>query len=82
MLHEALTGRADPLHLALMFGISRTTASKYTLIACNLLPDQPADAAGEQHHAPDEPGSATAEQWLTMRTDLGRPAGGSTIGQP
>ena len=28
-LHEALTARADPLHLALVFGLSHTTASKY-----------------------------------------------------
>jgi len=53
VLHEALTARADPLHLALVFGLSHTTASKYTLIACDLLADQPAEAAGQQHHAPD-----------------------------
>jgi hypothetical protein len=41
VLHEALTARADPLHLALVFGISQTTASKYTLIACDLLSGQP-----------------------------------------
>jgi hypothetical protein len=41
VLHEALTARADPLHLTLVFGISQTTASKYTLIACDLLADQP-----------------------------------------
>jgi len=52
-LHEALTARADPLHLALVFGLSHTTASKYTLIACDLLADQPAEAAGKQHYAPD-----------------------------
>ena len=55
ILHEALTARADPLHLALIFGLSHTTASRYTLIACDLLPDQPAKAAGEQHHALSEP---------------------------
>ena len=35
VLHEALTARADPLHLhlALVFGLSHTTASRYTLIA-------------------------------------------------
>lgn len=43
VLHEALTARADPLHLALVFGLSHTTASKYTLIACDLLADQPAE---------------------------------------
>jgi integrase len=47
VLHEALTARADPLHLALVFGISQTTASKYTLIACDLAADQP-------HHDPGE----------------------------
>jgi hypothetical protein len=47
VLREALTARADPLHLALVFGLSRTTASKYTLIACDLLADQPAEA-GDQ----------------------------------
>jgi hypothetical protein len=29
--------KAGPLHLALVFGLSRTTAGKYTLIACDLL---------------------------------------------
>ena len=53
VLHEALTARADPLHLALVFGLSHTTASRYTLIACDLLAGQPAEAAGEQHRAPD-----------------------------
>jgi hypothetical protein len=53
VLHEALTARADPLHPALVFGLSHTTASRYTLIACDLLADQPAEVAGEQHHAPD-----------------------------
>jgi integrase len=47
VLHEALTARADPLHLALVFGLSHTTAGRYTLIACDLLADQPAEAAGE-----------------------------------
>ena len=46
VLHEALTARADPLHLALVFGLSHATASKYTLMACDLLADQPAEAAG------------------------------------
>ena len=41
ILHEALTGRPDPLHLSLMFGISQSTASKYALIACNLLAEPP-----------------------------------------
>ena len=47
VLHEALTARADPLHLALVFGLSHTTASKYTLIACDLLADQPSAPDGE-----------------------------------
>ena len=45
VLHEALTARADPLHLALVFGLSHTTASRYTLIACDLLADQPGQDA-------------------------------------
>jgi hypothetical protein len=53
--HEALTARADPLHLALVFGLSHTTASRYTLIACDLLADQPAEAAGKQHCASTNP---------------------------
>jgi hypothetical protein len=57
VLHEALTARADPLHLALVFGLSHTTASKYTLIACDLLAGQPGEAAGEQYHVPGEPGA-------------------------
>ncbi len=39
VLHEALTSRADPLHLALVFNLSHTTASRCTLIACDLLAD-------------------------------------------
>jgi len=52
-LHEALTAPADPLHLALIFGLSHTTASKYTLIASDLLTDQPAE---EQDRVLGEPG--------------------------
>lgn len=48
VLHEALTARADPLHLALVFGLSNTTAGKYTLIACDLLADQPGHDADTQ----------------------------------
>jgi hypothetical protein len=45
VLHEALTARADPLHLALVFGFSHTTASRHTLMTCDLLADhQPAGA--------------------------------------
>ena len=43
VLHEALAARADPLHLALVFGLSHTTASKYALIACDLLGGQSAE---------------------------------------
>jgi hypothetical protein len=39
VLHEALTARADPLHLALVFGISQTAASQYALIAHSILTD-------------------------------------------
>ena len=51
VLHEALTARADPLHLALVFGLSHTTASKYTLIACDLLAGQATDADEKQRDA-------------------------------
>jgi hypothetical protein len=37
ILHEALTGRPDPLHLTLMFGISERPASQYTRIARDIL---------------------------------------------
>lgn len=40
VLHEALTVGADPLHLALVFNLSHTTASCYAAIAQNLLDDQ------------------------------------------
>ena len=52
VLHEALTARADPLHRALMFGLSHTTARKDVLIACGLLDGQPAEGAEATHHAP------------------------------
>jgi hypothetical protein len=55
VLREALTARADPLHLALVFGLAHTTVGKYTLIACALLAEQSAEAAGEQHYAPANP---------------------------
>jgi hypothetical protein len=51
VLHEALTARADPLYLALVFGLSHTTASKYALIACDLLAGQATDADQEQRDA-------------------------------
>jgi hypothetical protein len=56
VLHEALTARPDPLHLALVSGLSRTTASTYTIIACDLLDRQPAEGAEAQHYAPGAPG--------------------------
>jgi integrase len=37
ILHEALTTGADPLHLALVFNLSDTTASRYAAIAEHLL---------------------------------------------
>jgi hypothetical protein len=40
VLHEALTVGADPLHLALVFNLSHTAASRYATIAQNLLDDQ------------------------------------------
>ncbi|WP_327248912.1 hypothetical protein [Streptomyces sp. NBC_01320] len=40
VLHEALTVGSDPLHLALVFNLSHTTASRYATIAQNLLDDQ------------------------------------------
>ncbi len=46
VLHEALTARADPLHLALVFGISPTAASQYSLIARSILQDHPDDHGG------------------------------------
>jgi hypothetical protein len=39
ILHEALTVGPDPLHLALVFNLSHTTASRYTAIAQHLLDD-------------------------------------------
>ncbi|MEW2258163.1 hypothetical protein [Streptomyces sp. NPDC047869] len=40
VLHEALTAGADPLHLALVFNLSHSAASRYAAIAQNLLDDQ------------------------------------------
>jgi hypothetical protein len=40
ILHEALTVGPDPLHLALVFNLSHTTASRYATIAQDLLDDQ------------------------------------------
>jgi CBS domain-containing protein len=51
VLHEALTVGADPLHLALVFNLSHTAASRYATIAQNLLDEQMGvrrDAAGRE----------------------------------
>jgi hypothetical protein len=39
-----------------MFGLSRTTASKYALVGYGLLDGQPAEGAEAQHQAPCGPG--------------------------
>jgi integrase len=39
ILHEALTAGPDPLHLALVFNLSHSTASRYAAIAQHLLDD-------------------------------------------
>ena len=52
VLHEALTARADPLHLTMVFGISQTTAGRYALIACELL----AGPSGQEPAAQDNDG--------------------------
>jgi integrase len=45
VLHEALTTGPDPLHLALVFNLSHTAASRYTAIAQRLLDTPPGNAA-------------------------------------
>lgn len=45
VLHEALTAGPDPLHLALVFNLSHTTASRYTAIAQTLLDTPPGNPA-------------------------------------
>jgi integrase len=52
ILHEALTGRPDPLHLSLMFGISERPASQYARIARDLL----SESAGPGESAQHDPG--------------------------
>jgi len=42
VLHEALTARGRPLHLALVSGLSQAAADQCTLIARDLLADEPA----------------------------------------
>ncbi|MEO7195458.1 MAG: hypothetical protein ABIZ05_11660 [Pseudonocardiaceae bacterium] len=46
--HEALSVGADPLHLALVFNLSHTTANRYAVIAQSLLDDQLEQADTEQ----------------------------------
>ncbi|MFG2987449.1 hypothetical protein ACGFYQ_40610 [Streptomyces sp. NPDC048258] len=49
--NEALTVGADPLHLALVFNLSHTAASRYATIAQNLLDEQTGvrrDAVGRE----------------------------------
>jgi integrase len=41
VLHEAMTAGPDPLHLALVFNLSHTTAGRYAAIAQKLLDDHP-----------------------------------------
>jgi hypothetical protein len=66
VLHEALTARADPLHLALVFGLSYCTASKYTLIACDLLAGQPA-GGGRGAARRSRPATAQFAGWIWGR---------------
>ncbi|WP_405148903.1 hypothetical protein OG589_12725 [Sphaerisporangium sp. NBC_01403] len=40
ILREALTGGPDPLHLSLVFGISHSTAARYSAVAEHLLADE------------------------------------------
>jgi site-specific recombinase XerD len=58
ILHEALTAGPDPLHLALVFNLSHTTASRYATIAQQLLDDElehPGyDSAGWPRHDGDQ----------------------------
>ena len=55
VLHEALTAGPDPLHLALVFNLSHTTASRYAAIAQDLLDDQIEQAAGQRSAQPRYP---------------------------
>src|ERR1022692_3757929 len=54
ILHEALTGRPDPLHLSLMFGISERPASQYARIARDLLAEPPGPEDDTRHDDPGE----------------------------
>lgn len=40
VLHEALSNQAAPLHLAQVFNLSHAAASRYAVIAQNLLDDR------------------------------------------
>ena len=55
VLHEALSSGADPLHLALVFNLSHTTASKYAAIAQDLLDDQIEQATSQRPAQPRYP---------------------------
>jgi integrase len=55
VLHEALTTGPDPLHLALVFNLSHTTASKYAAIARDLLDDQIEQATSQRPAQPRYP---------------------------
>ncbi|MGH3548720.1 MAG: hypothetical protein ACRDQU_11550 [Pseudonocardiaceae bacterium] len=48
VLHEALSVGADPLHLALVFNLSHSAASRYAALAQSLLDDQLEQADAEQ----------------------------------
>jgi hypothetical protein len=49
ILHEALTGRPDPLHLSLLSGISERPASQYARIARDLLAEPPCPEDDTRH---------------------------------
>jgi hypothetical protein len=76
-----------------VFNLSHTTAGKYTLIACDLLADQPIEAAEEQHYVPSEPGeipelsgveAVTGAELAARATMFGRsvPTDGAAAGEP
>jgi integrase len=56
ILHEALTGRPDPLHLTLMFGISERPASQYARIACDLLAEPAGQEEADRHNLGEHDG--------------------------
>jgi hypothetical protein len=77
VLHEALTARPDPPYLVLVLGLARATAGKYTLIACDLLADQPAEAAQEPHYVAGEPGGIPELSGVEAVAGAGLAAGAS-----